>query len=49
MKQKVYLNYLLSLVAIQKKVITTEIKAKVSFDLEIFLKIITYYIVEKCT
>ena len=29
-----------------KKVMTIEIKAKESFDLEIFLKIITYYKVE---
>ena len=29
-----------------KKVMTIEIKAKVSFDLELFLKIITYYILE---
>jgi hypothetical protein len=28
---------------------TTEIKAKMSFDLEMFLKIIIYYIVENCT
>ena len=28
---------------------TIEIKAKVSFDLEIFLKVIVYYIVEKYT
>jgi len=32
-----------------KKVMTMEIKAKVSFDLEIFLKIITYYIHENYT
>ena len=32
-----------------KKVMTIEIKAKISFDLEMFLKIIIYYIVENYT